>query len=221
MRQGSSCIQFMLMIHWWSGDYWHSGPVGLLVVRGPWAKPNNIWDKGTWQGVGFQPGTTGGEPWKAEGGTVWPKRRGQPWKPPTASSMRWAWNTLLRRRGRRKLADVKFSKGFQICGQVARKYLAYEPDATNMRRLPLSGSEWYFSNPPRQGKAEALAEGEAVAIYRRLVELGLLEQVAPGVIYGAFMVIYWDSLGFPGDFIVVFMLNYGDLLVFDGDFMVI
>lgn len=46
--------------------------------------------------------------------------------------------------------------------------------------------------------------------------------VAPGVMYGAFMVIYWDSLGFPRDFIRCFyMLIYGDLLVFDGDLKLI
>lgn len=64
-----------------------------------------------------------------------------------------------------------------MLGQVAKKYLGYEQDVAKKRKLPLTEKEWYFSVPPRQTKAEALGEGEASAIYLKLIELGLLEGV--------------------------------------------
>eukprot|EP00438_Fugacium_kawagutii_P018667 Skav210098 [mRNA] locus=scaffold1510:459500:462923:- [translate_table: standard] len=89
------------------------------------------------------------------------------------------YNESLDRR-KEKEANAKFSQGFQIAGQVARKYLAYEIDVKNKIRLSYAGGDpvpWFFSNPPKPEKAIAVPDTEKMAIIKQLKETSMLSEV--------------------------------------------
>ena len=100
-----------------------------------------------------------------------------------------------------------------------------------IRRLLAQWASGPLGCPRAMGQTEqhleTKAPGKASAFNLETCHHGRAEvicKVAPGVIYGASMVIYWDSLGFPGDFTRCFYVNlwgftgvwwwfYGDLKV--------
>ena len=80
-----------------------------------------------------------------------------------------------------------------------------------MRRLLAQWASGPLGCPRAMGQTEqhlrqkAPGKASAFNLAPRAASRG--HTVAPGVIYGAFMLIYWDSLGFPGDFTHCFYVN--------------
>ena len=79
-----------------------------------------------------------------------------------------------------KEANLKFSQAYQIAGQVARKFVSYEPDMKELVRIKYQGGDsapWYFTCPSKQLKAPTVTDNERVAIISKLKSSGMIAEL--------------------------------------------